>query len=205
MWTLVKDIGKDFLTVWNQPATITMLKNILSILGNIGVAVGNIASGLDKAWKKNETGKKILENIRDIFAAVVKHVKTMSEYTIDWSADLDFSPLLESFEGLTASLVPVVDSISGVLSNFYTQVLLPLGKWTIEKGLPDLLDVFTKFNEKVDWESLRSNLSEFLGHLEPFAETVGEGLIIFISRVSELVANFLNSETFVNFLHDLED
>lgn len=202
---LAKSIGSNFLEVWNQTETLEIFENILAIVSDIGKTAGNLAHNFREAWEENETGLHILENIRDIFAVIIENIKAAADYTVDWSANLNFTPLLEAFERFTASLVPAVDAISGVLADFYTMVLLPLGKWTLEKGLPELLDVFTAFNEKVDWESLRSNLAELWEHLEPFAETVGKGLIIFIERVSDLVANFLNSETFVNFLHDLED
>ena len=128
-----------------------------------------------------------------------------ADYTVKWSETLDFYPLLNKLKEWTESLIPVFDSLSGIVTDFYTQVLLPLAKWTLEQGIPDLLQVFIDFNSKVDWEALRSNLSEFWQHLEPFAETVGEGLIIFIDRVSDALANFLNSETFVNFLHSIEE
>lgn len=82
---------------------------------------------------------------------------------------------------------------------------MPLGKWTLEKGLPDLLQVFIDFNNKVDWDALRERLSEFWEHLEPFAETVGEGLILFIERVSDALADFINSEAFDNFLTRVEE
>ncbi|MDO4333825.1 MAG: hypothetical protein Q4C58_14235 [Eubacteriales bacterium] len=205
VWQLIKDIGRDFLIVWNQEATIQMFADILRIIGDIGLVIGNIAHGLDEAWNKNETGKKILEDIRDIFAVIVCNIREAADYTVEWSGKLDFSPLLEAFERFSASLVPVADNLSGILTDFYTNVLLPLGQWTLEKGLPELLDIFTQFNEKVDWESLRSNLDEFWKKLEPFAETVGEGLLIFLEDLSNLVANFLNSETLENFLDHLAE
>lgn len=205
VWQLIKDIGRDFLIVWNQEATIQMFADILRIIGDIGLVIGNIAHGLDEAWNKNQTGLRILENIRDIFAVIVHNIREAADYTVEWSAKLDFSPLLEAFEQFTASLVPVADNLSGILTDFYTKVLLPLGQWTLEKGLPELLDIFTQFNEKVDWESLRGNLDEFWKKLEPFAETVGEGLLLFIERLSDMVANFLNSETLENFLDHLAE
>ncbi len=205
VWKLIKDIGRDFLIVWNQEATIRMFQDILHIIGDIGLIAGNLARNFRDAWNESQTGLHILENIRDIFAAIIHNIRLAADFTAEWAGKLNFSPLLQAFERFTASLVPVVDALSGVLTDFYTKVLLPLGKWVLEKGLPELLDVFTAFNKKVDWEALRRNLAEFWEHLEPFAETVGEGLIIFIERISELVANFINSETFVNFLHNLED
>lgn len=205
VWKLIKDIGRDFLKVWQQEKTIKIFENLLHIIGDIGLVVGHLARNFREAWNENETGLRILENIRDIIGVIVENIRLATDKTVEWVDELDFSPVLEAFERFTKSLIPLADALSGVLSDFYTQVLLPLGKWTIEKGLPELLDVFTAFNEKVDWDALRERLSEFWEHLEPFAETVGEGLIIFIERVSDAIANFINSETFVNFLHTVED
>ena len=202
---LVKDIGHDFMTMWQQQGTVDIFKDIFHIIGDIGFIVSNLAENFRIAWNTNEVGLHIFENIRDVIGAVTKNIRKAADYTVQWSKTLDFYPILSSIKEWTESLVPVFDSLSGTVSDFYTQVLLPLGKWTLEKGLPDLIQVFTDFNKKVDWEALRGNLSKFWEYLEPFAETVGEGLIIFIERVSDLVANFVNSETFVNFLHSIEN
>ena len=49
VWNLMKDIGRDFLTMWNQEATIQMFADILHIIGDIGQVVGNLAHNLDEA------------------------------------------------------------------------------------------------------------------------------------------------------------
>ena len=129
----------------------------------------------------------------------------MADATVEWADKLNFYPILDAFERFLDSIKPVVDAIWGIIEDFYVKVILPLSKWTLEKGLPDLLQVFIDFNNKVDWESLRKNLAEFWKHLEPFAETVGEGLILFIRRVSDALADFLNSQEFKDFLKTVED
>lgn len=202
---LAKDIGRDFLEVWNQERTIQMFANILHIIGSIGLVIGNIAHGLDEAWNANETGLKILQNIRDIFAVIINNIRRAVSHTVRWSKNLDFSPLLEAFERYTASLVPVAQNLSGILTDFYEDVLLPIAKWTIEKGLPEFLDILTAFNEAVDWEGLRDRLKTFWEHLEPFMETVGEGLLIFIGDLSQKIAEFTKSETFEKLLSWLEE
>lgn len=204
IWALAKDVGRDFLIVWNQEETIRMFSDILHILGDIGLVAGNLAKNFRKAWNENKTGLHIFENIRDILAVVITNIRKAVDYTVGWSEGLDFSPILVAFEKFTESLIPVADTLSGILTDFYEKVLLPLGKWTLEKGLPKLLDVFTAFNEKVDWKTLRENLAELWEHLEPFAETVGEGLILFIGRISDALAGFLNSEKFKDFLVSIE-
>lgn len=205
VWSMIKNIGHDFLTVWTQADTVIVFENILQIIDDIGKTISNLANNFRDAWNTNEVGLHIFENIRDVIGTIIENLKHAADSTVEWSANLDFVPVLEAFSGFTESLIPVAESLSGVLTDFYEKVLLPLGKWTLEKGLPKLIDVFTAFNKKVDWEKLRDNLAKLWEHLEPFAETVGDGLIIFIERVSDLIANFLNSDTFVNFLQDLED
>ena len=193
---LLADIGNDFLKMWNQEATIKMWENIFRIVANIGNIIDYLAKGLDEAWNKNEVGLHILEKIRDIFAIIIEHILSASRYTVDWARNLDFYPLLSAFDSFLESLKPMIDSIAGVVEDFYRKVILPLTKWTIEKGLPELLGVFEDFNNKVDWEHIRAKLSELWTALEPFAERIGEGLILFIDDVSEKLADFLNSETF---------
>lgn len=205
VWGLIKDIGRDFLTVWQQEETISIFQDILHIIGDIGLTVGNLAAKFREAWSENEVGLHILENIRDIIGIIVEHIKNAADKTVEWSENIDFYPLLDAFNRFLESLEPAVDAVSGILEDFYTKVLLPLGTWVLEKGLPELLQVFIDFNNKVDWETLRANLAEFWEHLEPFAETIGEGLIIFIGRLSDALANFINSPEFSGFLTMLEE
>jgi len=200
---LLSDIGRDFLKVWNQPATIRMLENILRIFRDIGNIIKYLADGLDKAWNKNKTGLKILEAIRDIFAIVIQHVQNMTEATAEWAKNLDFSPILESFKDWLESMKPVIDGISGAFEDFYIKVLLPLSKWTLEKGLPELIQVFKDFNDKVEWDTIRERLNKVWEALEPFAEKVGQGLIDFIREISDALADFMNSDKWDAFIDTL--
>ena len=202
--TLVSDIGRDMMTVWQQDATVDILSDVFHIIGDIGLAIGLVAERFDEAWNSGSTGLHILENIRDIIGVVIGNIRNAADATVVWASELDFEPILDKIEEWTASLVPVFDSLSGTLTDFYEQVLLPLGKWVLEEGLPDLLQVFIDFNNKVDWEALRTRLSEFWDKLEPFAETVGEGLIEFIDRVADDLADWVNSGGFDSFLDTME-
>lgn len=190
---LLKDIGRDFLKVWKQPATIAMLQDILHIFGDIGLIAGNLASKFREAWNYNNTGLHILENIRDIFAVIIHNIREAADYTVEWTKTLDFTPLLQGVERLTASLVPFFDFLSGTLADFYTQFLLPLASWTLsEEGIPRLLNILADFMESVNWEGLRTSLASLYSALEPYAEAVGTGLINFIERMKEYGVDFLN-------------
>ena len=202
---LVKSVARDFWKVWEQEETQKIFENILKAIGWIGVAVGNLAKRFREAWDKNETGLHILENIRDIILIITNHVERMAKATADWADTLDFSPILTKFNEWLDSLKPVVDNLMGIVEDFYTTVILPLADWAIREGGPQLLQVFIDFNNKVDWEGLRTKLKKLWESLEPFAETVGEGLIIFIDRLAQALANFINSPEFEKFLNEIEE
>lgn len=202
---LITSIGRDLMTVWQQDKTVDVLKDIFHIFGDIGQIVSNLADNFEYAWSKNQTGIHILENIRDIFGEIIHNIRIAADYTVDWSKKLNFSPLLEAFERLTRTIADKMGNISGIFTDFYQTVVLGLAGWTVESGLPKLLDVIRGFVDKVDWEKLRKNLQEFWVHLEKFGETIGEGLIIFIERISDALANFVNSPAFEGFLKMLEN
>lgn len=201
---LGKSVAKDFWKVWEQPETEQIFKNLLIIIGEIGRTIGNLASQFRKAWEENDTGLHILEAIRDIVLIITNHLRNMATATADWAATLDFTPLLTSIKDWLESLKPAIDAIMGVLEDFYKEVVLKFTKWVIESGLPALIDVFKRFNDEVDWEGLRSKLAELWKHLEPFMETVGEGLIIFVERITTALKDFVNGDTFAEFLEKLE-
>lgn len=193
IWKLAKDIGRDFLEVWNQEATINMLADMLHIIGDIGLVVGNLAGKFREAWNYNNTGLRILENIRDIFAVIVRNIREAADYTVEWTKTLDFKPLLQGIERLTASLVPFFDFVSGTLADFYTQFILPLTSWVLsEEGLPRLLNILSSFMEIVDWGALREALKSLYQALEPYAEAIGTGLLDFIEKMKDEGAEFFN-------------
>lgn len=201
---LVQDIGRDFLIMWNQEETIAMLADILHIIGDIGLVVGNLAKNFREAWNANDAGLRTLENIRDIFAAIIHNIRQAADATVIWAQGLDFKPLMEQIAQYTQSLIPVFDALSGVMADFYTQVLLPIGKWTIENGLPELLNILKQFNESIGWSAIRQELSDLWSLLEPFAETVGQGLLDFIRDLSEKISSFANSEIFLSVLDEIK-
>jgi len=202
---LGQDIARDFFKVWKENATQKIFENIFETIGWIGVAVGNLAKRFREAWNYNETGLKILRTIRDIVLIITEHIKDMAKATAEWADNLDFKPLLTSIQGWLESLKPAFDAVMGILEDFYNDVVLKFTAWVIESGLPKLIDVFKRFNEEVKWDQLRERLAELWKHLEPFMETVGEGLIIFIERVTKALAEFINGDDFANFLKKLED
>lgn len=193
IWKLSKDIGRDFLKVWNQPKTIDMLADMLHIIGDIGLIVGNLAKNFRAAWNYNNTGLHILENIRDILAAIIHNIRLAADYTVEWSKHLDFRPLLTSIEKLTKSLIRFADFLSGTMADFFTEFILTLTSWTLsEQGLPRLLNILAAFMNEINWEGLRAALKSLYQALEPYAEEIGTGLLNFIERIKNEGVEFFN-------------
>lgn len=193
VWQLIKDIGRDFLIMWNEEATIQMFADVLHIIGDIGLIIGNIAYNLDEAWNKNQVGLQILENIRDIFTVIIHNIREAADYTVEWSKDLDFYPLLEALAGITASLVPLADNLSKALIWLYENALLPIGKWAIEDALPASIDALSAAIDVLNAviEALKP-LGTWLweNFLQPLGQWAGEVIIAALEVITDLLTKF---------------
>ena len=201
---LGSDVARDFWKVWEQPATQKIFENILKIIRDIGDFVANITKQLDEAWNKNEVGLHILENIRDIIGIIVAGIQRITESWADWAKTIDFYPLLSAVNEFLDSLKKPAEAIMGIFEDLNKDFIQPLAKWLTEEGIPELIKVFTKFNNDVQWETIRQRLDRVWKILEKFSEKVGEGLVKFIGEVADKLKNFLNSDGWDSFIDTLE-
>lgn len=190
---LAQSVGKDFLEVWNQPETISVLENILIIVGDIGLVAGNLAARFREAWEANDVGLRILENIRNLFGIIIEHVRNAADATVEWSKNLDFSPMLESINSLLEALQPFADNIGAGLEWFYTNVLLPIAGWTIEEAIPAFLDMLSAAIEAVNEviEALKP-LGMWLWEefLQPLGQWAGDTIIAAMETITDLLKKF---------------
>ena len=143
VWQLIKDIGKSFLDIWTNGTGTLVLTNILQIFQGIFNLIGNIASGLDEAWNKNNTGTAIVQALFDIFNAVLGTINQIVSATADWAGKLDFSPLLTSVKTLLEAIAPFAETVGEGLAWFWENVLLPIAGWTIQTAVPTFLDMLS--------------------------------------------------------------
>ncbi len=93
---------------------------------------------IKKAWA--EYGQSIKSTFKGIGSDLANFGKEFSGMAVDWFSGLDFSPLFGSFDSLMKVLRPLISTITDKLLWAYENVLLPFGKWTIEKALPAVID-----------------------------------------------------------------
>ncbi|RKD22457.1 Phage-related protein [Caminicella sporogenes DSM 14501] len=92
-----------------------------------GGKVGDISLGEPVEIKNTEISSEQLEDTN--IGEKAKEFKTL------------FEPIIESFEKLKTSVEPLIGNISKGLKFFYSEILEPLGKWTISKAVPSFLDL----------------------------------------------------------------
>lgn len=81
------------------------------------------------------------------------------------------------------------------LKDFRNDFLKPLGKWgfgTEGKGLTRLVDIFNEDLNRVPWDEINENLSDFWQAIEPYAENFGEGLIDFLEDCGDIGTDVLS-------------
>lgn len=188
--TLLKDIGASFAEVWSNGTGYEVCSAILGILKNVLLTVGNIATGLDEAWNFNDTGTQIIQSLFDILLNVLNALEQMSEATAGWSANLDFTPILTSFNGLLAVIEPLTSTVCDGLVWLYENVLLPLAGWTIEDAIPAFFDLLSAAIGVVNSVlTVLQPLGTWLwdSFLQPIAQWTGGAVCEILSTLADLL------------------
>lgn len=89
------------------------------------------------------------------------------------------------------------------LKDFWNLFLVPLGNWTLGTGIPRFIEALNKGLMRIDWQRINSAMADLWKKLEPFAETVGEGLLWFWENVLVPLGTWTMNEVVPRFLTTL--
>lgn len=155
--------------------------------------------GFDEINKLNEpsgsgTGVNLLEGYAfddaPISEGIMRFVEKIKQKIAELKERFDFTNLREAFGRLKESLAPITGKIGEGLSWLWEHVLKPLGKWTIEKAAPALIDALAaafKFLSAV-FNALAPVLEPLWKNvLEPFFKACGEVIVTGIEKLTELL------------------
>lgn len=131
--------------------------------------------------------------IKNFAEEILEAIKPFKEAITTWWQDIDFEPLTTAFNNLKEACEPFGGYLYEGLLWFLTDVLLPLGTWTIEDALPaffDLLSAALDFFSTV-LEGLKP-YAEWLWNefLQPIAAWTGEKVIEGIKVLTEKLKEF---------------
>lgn len=186
----VTAIGQAFITAWTQGGLgQSIFAHILSIITNIITAIKSIAENLQSAWEYNGNGVAIWTSILKIIDDVLAGIDRMSQATANWASGLNFEPLMTAFRNLWAAIEPLVDIIMNGLSWAYENVLLPFGKWTIEKAAPAVLDLLTAALQAIAkvCEALAPVLQQIWAVVKPIISFIGSAVIGAIELATQAI------------------
>lgn len=139
---LASDIGSSFMQVWNTEGYgKDITDDLLISFANLVYTVGNLTTNFDEAWVSGETGTNILRHIGDLILELTGFMRDASEVIKNWSSDVNFSPLLQSFDRVLQAMRPIVSDVGDLLLWFLSYVLLPIAKWGLEQGVPEVFDL----------------------------------------------------------------
>lgn len=94
-------------------------------------------------------------------------------------------PARAALDRLWQRLEPFRTFVAKGVSDFYNDFLKPLGIWTLGTAFPTFCNIVGSLANGIDWASLNKALDTLWKALEPFAETIGNGLLWFIGNVLE--------------------
>lgn len=187
---LVNSIGQAFIEAWTDAGLgESIFSHIFSIITNIENAIKSLAENLQAAWEYNGNGVSIWKSILKIIDDVLGGIDKISQATADWASGLNFEPLVTAFNNFMAALEPVVDLIMNGLAWAWENVLLPLGKWTIEKAVPAVLDLLTAALQAIAkvCEALAPVLQQIWKVVKPIISFIGSAVIGAIKLATQAI------------------
>ncbi|MCM1104937.1 MAG: hypothetical protein NC409_12625 [Clostridium sp.] len=188
--SLCKNVWKSFGDVWKNGTGVTVCSTILGILESIFDTVGNIADGLDNAWNFSDTGTQILQGLFDILIIILDAIARCAEATAEWSAGLDFTPIMSAFNGLLQAIQPIISTVCDGLVWMYQNVLLPYASWTIQDAMPAFFNLLSAALRAVNAVlNAFQPLGEWLWNsfLQPLAAWTGGVICDVLSVLAELL------------------
>lgn len=194
---LVKSIGKSFGEVWQNGTGKQTISDILLIVQNLCDFVGYLAKRFREAWDEAGVGTKIIQNLWDGANNLLGSLEDISEQLSNFAFYLDFKPALKSAYSLSKAFKELSDIVGKYLSDAFKNVLLPLAKWAIEKGVPKGVSALADALKGVS-EALK-NLRPFITFIEKLVvalgKLVGNTILVGISALAKALKAIGQSKT----------
>lgn len=212
--SLAGTIWDDFLKVWTDGRVQKIFENILKIVGDIFLIIGNIAEAIEEAWKHNNNGYRILSAIVDIIGIIVEGLKDCADYTVEWSKKLSLIPLFDAIaDVMETQVVPAVQKVVDLFKYLYKYVFLEIVRYVVEELAPILIRAFGNIIETIGniAERLRIALEEndrgkrIVAQLEKLFTIVGDKILEVSEKTKEWSKNLDFSKLLDSTIKLLED
>nr|DAI03810.1 MAG TPA: minor tail protein [Caudoviricetes sp.] len=133
-----------------------------------------------------------IAGLADKIKSIIDPIK---ESVQNWFANVNFDPLIDSFNKLKVAVQPIVDNIGNGLLWLFENVLEPLGSFVIEDALPAFFNLLASAVEACNkaFEVISPYLSEIWNEVfAPFAAFLGETFVGILNDVSQFFSDMGN-------------
>lgn len=146
----------------------------------------------------------------ELAPAVNKWASELRRITLDWWNSLDLEPITKAWERLTAAVKDFISIVDSALYWAYTNVLLPLAGWTIEKGAPAVVNMLAAAFELLNAVLIKLQplfLTLWENIIKPFGEWLGTAFLTAVNYVTTalegLTLKVQSATSFSEFLKSL--
>ncbi len=168
--------------------------NVVSENGGGGGSAGGEKKGAD-AFETGEVESKIAKAVNRIKALIKPFIDSITK----WWSKLNFTPLLNSLRDLQVACEPFLGYIYDGLLFFLEEILLPMGEWVIEDGLPAFIELVAAGFELLAsaaealspglsyiWENVLKPMGEYTGNL--FVQAI-DAIKNAVSQLAQLLSS----------------
>lgn len=165
---------------------------------NSGGGAGGTNASMLKNIELNEQLLEILNAIKNIWDRIV-------EITKEWIQQVDFTMLIDAFNNLLSTIVPLINIIGEYLIFIYQNAILPIAQFFIESIIPFVLNVIAEGLKIITsvleimmpyiqylWDNIIVPLATYIG------ESINEVLELITSKMSEISDWFKKNAPFVS-------
>lgn len=100
------------------------------------------------------------------------------------SLNSKLKPTIESFQILGDTIREKIGKFAKTaLEDFNREYLVPISDYLLQQAIPKFNQITTDMINGTDWDNLNNSLNNFWKSLEPFNETIGNGLLTFYENV----------------------
>lgn len=180
-------LGFDELNVLNDPdaGNSTSRSDTPAIGGSpiLDAAIADALADYEKAW--NDAFGRMENKAADFADRLTASFKKL------WKVA---EPTRKAIKKLWNEGLSKLSKFSGTaLKDFYSEFLVPVGRWALGTGIPALVNALNDALNKINWDRLNAYLRGFWQALAPFATSVGDGLVKFYRDLFSVGADFINA------------
>ena len=191
---LAGDVSASFMQVWNTEGYGKRITDDLLItVANLVLTVAGLVTQFDRAWVSGDTGTSIIRNLCDILLIFTGFLREASESIKNWANDLDFTPLLTSFNAILSAIKPIAKTVTDALLALLNKALLPIAKWAVEQSIPATFDLIAAALEALNAiiDALKPNaVWLWKDFIEPIGKWTGKIIINALKQITEWLKKF---------------